>query len=397
MIVAPTPLPCRQYLSVQVQYGNKFPEDPVNIIPSGKHVSKWPAVRNTCAPPACLPACQATKPSTTKPCELSPGMHSVFRHFRLAGLDWVKQTRQAPVALPPFVCLWTPTRMLQPRAHSCTRLPAGTSSAGGRSSLSASRPSISTNKTSCRQVVSPLQCLVGPGQEGTVQPTGSQGGRGCRPLAPQIHCSCPLPPTCHDAGSSYSVPGDPWPLHPEDPNTIPFVSALWQVGSQAAAFQPHGMCIDWVCVACVCKTPTVRCRHSPLQNGFDVFIEIDRLSTYYLIQAVFPIYINTCLALLVRQPVTAAAQLLRSSSWCLLAADRLIGAVECDSELCTACCAGLLCEPAPPGHAPRHRRHPLPVSAGASWLTGWPGQSRYSIIGRFQNNQRTAALPAAGA
>ena len=28
------PFPCRQYLTVQVQYGNKYPQYPVNLIPS---------------------------------------------------------------------------------------------------------------------------------------------------------------------------------------------------------------------------------------------------------------------------------------------------------------------------------------------------------------------------
>lgn len=72
---------------------------------------------------------------------------------------------------------------------------------------------------------------------------------------------------CH-AGSTYSTAGDPWPINPEDPNTPTFVGLLWQ-------------------------------------NGFEIYIEINRLSTHYVIQPIFPIYINTCLALLVRGGPTA--------------------------------------------------------------------------------------------
>ncbi|PSC69798.1 ligand-gated ion channel [Micractinium conductrix] len=63
-------------------------------------------------------------------------------------------------------------------------------------------------------------------------------------------------------GSTPSDPDDPWPLNPADPNAPAFRGFLWQ-------------------------------------NGMEIYIEVDRISSYYLIIAVVPVYINTCLALLV--------------------------------------------------------------------------------------------------
>ena len=86
-------------------------------------------------------------------------------------------------------------------------------------------------------------------------------------------------------------------------------------GRSARHCMPTRRDMQWGGMLCLCIAHTVPCL--PLQNGFEVFIEINRLSTYYLIQAIFPIYINTCLALLVRQLLPAPAPLLRPSSWCI--------------------------------------------------------------------------------
>ncbi|PRW32523.1 alpha beta- isoform C [Chlorella sorokiniana] len=64
-----------------------------------------------------------------------------------------------------------------------------------------------------------------------------------------------------------SDPDDPWPLNPTSPTQGPpgqsnFIGYLWQ-------------------------------------NGFEIYIEVHRVSLYYVITAILPIYINTCLALLV--------------------------------------------------------------------------------------------------
>ncbi|KAI7836521.1 hypothetical protein COHA_009622 [Chlorella ohadii] len=69
-----------------------------------------------------------------------------------------------------------------------------------------------------------------------------------------------------DAGT-LSNPSDPWPLNPTSPTQGPpgqneFTGYLWQ-------------------------------------NGFEIYIEVHRVSLYYVITAILPIYINTCLALLV--------------------------------------------------------------------------------------------------
>lgn len=62
-----------------------------------------------------------------------------------------------------------------------------------------------------------------------------------------------------------------------------------------------------------CLQPT----SSPLQNGFEVYIEVHRVSLYYVITAILPIYINTCLALLVsRKPAGCTAlQLPLAGRW----------------------------------------------------------------------------------
>lgn len=36
-----------------------------------------------------------------------------------------------------------------------------------------------------------------------------------------------------------------------------------------------------------------------MQNGFELYIEVHRIAAFYIITAILPIYINTCLALLV--------------------------------------------------------------------------------------------------
>ncbi|KAL4424607.1 hypothetical protein ABPG77_009191 [Micractinium sp. CCAP 211/92] len=64
------------------------------------------------------------------------------------------------------------------------------------------------------------------------------------------------------AGSTYSAAGDPWPLNPASNNQSAFTGYLWQTGAE-------------------------------------IFIEVDRISTYYIITAILPIVINTLLSLLV--------------------------------------------------------------------------------------------------
>ena len=50
-----------------------------------------------------------------------------------------------------------------------------------------------------------------------------------------------------------------------------------------------------------CPHPCPACNLlPPPQNGFEIYIEVHRVSLYYVITAILPIYINTCLALLVR-------------------------------------------------------------------------------------------------
>lgn len=46
-----------------------------------------------------------------------------------------------------------------------------------------------------------------------------------------------------------------------------------------------------------CTAPC--CTIAAVQNGFEIYIEVHRVSLYYVITAILPIYINTCLALLV--------------------------------------------------------------------------------------------------
>ncbi|KAL4421658.1 hypothetical protein ABPG77_001199 [Micractinium sp. CCAP 211/92] len=63
-------------------------------------------------------------------------------------------------------------------------------------------------------------------------------------------------------GSTTSAAGDPWPLNPANDNQSAFTSYLWGTGAE-------------------------------------IFIEVDRISTYYIITAILPIVINTLLSLLV--------------------------------------------------------------------------------------------------
>ncbi|KAL4421264.1 hypothetical protein ABPG75_010555 [Micractinium tetrahymenae] len=63
-------------------------------------------------------------------------------------------------------------------------------------------------------------------------------------------------------GSTYSAAGDPWPLNPASANQTAFSGYLWHTGAE-------------------------------------IFLEVDRISNYYIITAILPIVINTLLALLV--------------------------------------------------------------------------------------------------
>lgn len=63
-------------------------------------------------------------------------------------------------------------------------------------------------------------------------------------------------------GSTLSAPGDPWPINPADPSVQAFQGVLWQ-------------------------------------TGVEIFIVVDRISLYYCITAILPIWLNTCLSLLV--------------------------------------------------------------------------------------------------
>jgi hypothetical protein len=57
-----------------------------------------------------------------------------------------------------------------------------------------------------------------------------------------------------------------------------------------------------------CHTDTALALHPPvlcaalscMQTGVEIFIVVDRISLYYCITAILPIWLNTCLSLLVR-------------------------------------------------------------------------------------------------
>lgn len=104
------------------------------------------------------------------------------------------------------------------------------------------------------------------------------------------------------AGSSYSAPGDPYPINPSDPNQEAFEGFLWQVGARLrpSARPPT----TWRCMAgghvvpshppawlpaCVWRGPLgwPDPAAAALQHGIDIFIEVERISLYYVITAMW--------------------------------------------------------------------------------------------------------------
>jgi hypothetical protein len=96
------------------------------------------------------------------------------------------------------------------------------------------------------------------------------------------------------------------------------------------------------------------------QNGVEIFIQVQRISLYYIIIAILPVYINTCLALLVGKRGGAA----------LLALTQRQLSARCPGDVAgmppfpPLSCPGFLGEPAPPGYAPRHCGDAVPVRDG---------------------------------